>query len=200
MNGIEKITARIESDGRAETEAILREAREKADAVRAAYEAQVRENARQDAQAASAAAEQRRQRMASAAEMDARKLVLAAKQSCLDEAFALAEKKLTDLDDGKYAELLARIAVSSARTGREEIILSAGDRKRAGEQMIASANAGREGAAFRLSRETREMDGGLVLKDGSVEINCAFGTLLRFLRESMAAEVAAILFPAPKAG
>ena len=45
-----------------------------------------------------------------------------------------------------------------------------------------------------LSQETREMEGGLTLKDGKVEINCAFETQLRMLRETMAADVAKTLF------
>ena len=38
------------------------------------------------------------------------------------------------------------------------------------------------------------MEGGLTLRDGNVEVNCAFETELRVLREDMAAEIAAILF------
>ena len=45
-----------------------------------------------------------------------------------------------------------------------------------------------------LAGETREMEGGLTLRDGNVEVNCAFETELRVLREEMTAEVAAILF------
>ena len=40
MKGIEKITARIEADAQAEVEGILRSAREKAEEIRAGYEAQ----------------------------------------------------------------------------------------------------------------------------------------------------------------
>ena len=46
-----------------------------------------------------------------------------------------------------------------------------------------------------LADEIREMDGGLILRDGKVEINCAFETQLRVLRETMAADVAKVLFP-----
>ena len=36
-----------------------------------------------------------------------------------------------------------------------------------------------------LSGETREMAGGLILRDGQVEVNCAFETQLRVLREEI---------------
>jgi len=62
-------------------------------------------------------------------------------------------------------------------------------------KVVAGASALIQGTAMlTLSPETREMEGGLILRDGNVEINCTFETQLRVLRETMAAEVAAILF------
>lgn len=194
MNGIEKITARIKNDASAEAEAIRREGEEKAASIRAGYKAQAEENAKAAAQAGKEAAKRQEERLVSAAQMDAKKLLLSAKQACIDEAFDKAQEKLLALPDGEYAELLAKMAVKAAKTGREEIILSAKDRKRVGEQVAAKANALRKGAALVLAKETRDMAGGLVLRDGSVEINCAFETQMRVLRESMASDVAAILF------
>ena len=130
----------------------------------------------------------------SAAQMDAKKLLLAAKQACIDEAFDKAQEKLLALPDGEYAELLAKLAVKAAKTGKEEILLSAKDRKRVGEQVVSKANALGKGMALTLGKETRDMAGGLILRDGSVEINCAFETQMRVLRESMASDVAALLF------
>ena len=88
---------------------------------------------------------------------------------------------------------LASLAAASG-TGDEEIILSAADAAEIGAQVVEKANAAKSGAAFTLSAETRELEGGLVLKRGSVEVNCAFATQLRLLRQTMAADVAAILF------
>ena len=45
-----------------------------------------------------------------------------------------------------------------------------------------------------LGEETREISGGLILRQGNVEVNCAFETQLRFLREELTAQVAHILF------
>lgn len=229
MNGIEKITARIKKDAGAEAEAIRREGEERAASIRAGYKAQAEENAKAAAQAGKEAAKRQEERLVSAAQMDAKKLLLAAKQACIDEAFDKAQSKLLALPDGEYAELLAKMAVKAAKTGREEILLSAKDRDRVGAQVVAKANAmlaeavkpeaagkaakagGKAGeilskvvtganallqgtAMLTLSQETRDMAGGLTLRDGNVEVNCAFETQLRVLREEMAAEVAGILF------
>jgi len=229
MNGIEKITARIETDAKAETAAILREAEEKAAAIRAQYEAQAAQEAKAATEAGRVAAQRQLERLESAARMDAKKQLLGAKQEALDSAFAKAQEKLLALPDDEYADLLAKMAVKASRTGREEIILNAKDRERVGVQVAAKANAilaeavkpaaankaAKSGskageilskvvtgasallqgtAMLTLSQETREMAGGLTLRDGNVEINCAFETQLRVLREEMAAEVAGILF------
>lgn len=195
MNGIEKITARIESDTRAEVEAIVREAEAKAAAVRADYQARAEAEAKAAAEAGREAAARQAERLESAAHMAAKQELLSAKQACLDEAFTRAKKNILSLSDGEYAELLAKMAVRASKSGKEEILLSAKDRRRVGEQVVKKANELRKNGAMTLSGETRDMEGGLILREGSVEVNCAFETELRVLRESMAAEIAAILFP-----
>lgn len=49
-------------------------------------------------------------------------------------------------------------------------------------------------AMLTLSQETREMQGGFIMVDGDVEINCAFETLVRLQREKLEKEVANVLF------
>lgn len=227
MNGIEKITARIETDMKAEIEAILKDGEARAAQIKAEYQAKAKAETAAAAEAGRIAAERQKERLESAAKMDAKKVLLAAKQECLDEAFANAKKKLTSLSDEEYVELLAKLVVRSAKTGREELIFNAGDRERVGAKVVSKANsmlaaavapdlpdevkdskvggiiakvvngasALMQGTAMlTLSDETREMDGGVTLRDGNVEVNCAFETQLRVLRGSMAAEIASILF------
>lgn len=229
MNGIEKITARIETDAKAEAAEILREAEEKAAAIREQYKAQAQAEAKAAEAAGKEAARRQAERLESAAQMEAKKRLLAAKQACLNEAFEKAQEKLLALDEGEYAQLLAKTAVQASRTGKEEIVLNARDRERVGPQVAAWANtllaeaaapkaAGKAGkvggkagavlsavvtganallqgtAMLTLAQDTREMAGGLMLRDGNVEVNCAFETQLRVLREEMAAQVAEILF------
>lgn len=227
MNGIEKITARIETDMKAEVEEILKSAEAKAAEIRADYEAQAKAQAEAAAAAGREAAERQKERLESAAKMDAKKELLAAKQACLDEAFEAARKKLLSLSEDEYVELLAKLAVKAAKTGREELIFNARDKARVGAKVVSKANAllaaavapelpaevkdSKVGgiiakvvnganalmqgtAMLTLADETREMEGGVTLRDGNVEINCAFETQLRVLRNNMAAEIAAILF------
>ena len=194
MNGIEKITARIETDAKGEIAEILREGEAKAAQIRASYQTQADLTAKAAAAAGKEAAQRQAERLESAAQMEAKQMLLAAKQSCLDEAFEKARQQLLGLPDGQYSDLLAKIAAKASRTGKEEIILSAKDHKRVGEKVVEKANFILGNGKLTLAGETREMDGGLILRDGQVEVNCAFETQLRVLREDMTAEFAAILF------
>ena len=140
MNGIEKITQRMEDDARRDINEILTAARAQADEItRRCREQADKESAAIVARGESAAAE-REKRLESMAEMESRKLVLAAKQEVLDEAFTMALEKLCTLPDEEYIELLAALAVKAARTGREKVIFSQKDRNRVGKAVVTRAN------------------------------------------------------------
>ena len=189
MKGLEKITDRIRLDAQSEIRAICDEGDARAAQIAASYEAEAQQLLSQESERTAQAVEALVQRGERGAAMEQSKALLGVKQDCLDEAFRLAEQKLRSLP----REVLAKIA-ASAGSGDEEVILSAEDAAEIGAAVVQQANAIKTGAAFTLSAETRPLDGGLVLKRGAVEINCAFATQLRLLRQTMAAEIAAILF------
>ena len=63
------------------------------------------------------------------------------------------------------------------------------------DKVVAGAAALLNGTAMlTLAEETRPMDGGFILSDGAVEVNCTFDTLIRLQRGALAGEVAKVLF------
>ena len=227
MNGIEKITARIQQDAGGEIAQIRQEAETQAAQIRSQYEAQARAEAEKAAETGRLAAQQQLERLEGAAEMGGKQRRLAAKQACIDRAFAQAKEKLLSLPEAEYVELLAKLAARSAVTGREQVVLNRRDREAVGQKVVARANqllaqavapdlpeelkASKAGgiltkvvtganallqgtAMLSLASDTAEIQGGLILRDGQVEVNCAFETQLRLLRESLAGQVAQTLF------
>ena len=215
MNGIEKITARIEEDGRAENEALLAQARAEAADIAAKYQAQAQAEADEILAQGRRNAGERAKHLDSMAQMECRKAVLRAKQDVIEEAFQAAHKKLLGLPTEKYVALLADLAVSASTTGREKLIFSPSHRAQVGKAVVTAANkklaeavapklpdevtetkAGAvldkvvSGASallngtgmLTLAEETRPMDGGFILSDGAVEVNCTFDTLIRLQR------------------
>ena len=149
--------------------------------------------------------------------------MLAAKQEVIEEAFQRAHKQLLTLPTDKYIELLADLAVQASTTGKEKLIFSPSDRAQLGKAVVMAANeklakavapklpeskAGGildkvvTGASavlngtgmLTLAEETRPMDGGFILSDGAVEVNCTFDTLIRLQRGALSGEVAKVLF------
>ncbi len=227
MNGIEKITARIEEDGRAENEALLAQARADAADIAAKYQAQAQAAADEILAQGRRDAQERERHLDSMAQMECRKAVLAAKQDVIEEAFQAAHKKLLELPTEQYVSFLADLAVKASVTGREKLIFSPSHRAQVGKAVVTAANkklaeavapklpdeitetkAGAvldkvvSGASallngtgmLTLAEETRPMDGGFILSDGAVEVNCTFDTLIRLQRGALAGEVAKVLF------
>lgn len=193
MNGIEKITQRISAGAQAEIDRVLGEARAEAEKIAARYQAQAdAEAADLDARNKKAAAE-REERLAGTAQMEARKAALAAKQEMVEKAYDLALQKLCSLPEEKYAAVLAELLLQASSTGKEEVIFSDKDRRKAGKTAVEKANKD-GGKKLTLSGETRSIPGGFILRSGSVEVNCAFDTLVRLQKAETAGDVVKELF------
>ena len=199
MDGIEKITGRINEDVQREIDALTADARREADEITARYQAQADRESAEIVERGRKAAAEREERLGSVAQLEARKLELAAKQEMLQRAFDAALEKLLTLPEEQYIALLSALAVKAARTGKEQVILSQKDRTRYGKQAVTAANEklGDKGH-LTLSQESRPIKGGLILSDGDVEVNCTFETLVRLQRGELDREVAKVLFDEKK--
>ena len=227
MNGIEKITDRIDADIQQEIDQITADAQARAAAILSDYDGQAKTLTDTLLKKGTVNAALREERLGSVAQLEARKLTLAAKQEMVEKAFQRALEQLTTLPDDAYIALLADLAVRASRTGREQVIFSQKDRPRFGKHAVTMANEklarrvapklpdeltdSKAGAILNkvvtgasavlsgtgmltLAEESRPIAGGLILRDGPVETNCSFEVLIHLQRETMAAEVAKVLF------
>ena len=193
MNGLEKIVARMEADTQAACDALAASAAENAAAILRDCQAQADAAAQDSAQRAAAQAAEHLEHLNGSSQLACRQRVLAAKQQLIDEAFARTAQALTALPQAAYVDLLASLAAENG-SGDEELLLSKTDRDAVGAAVVEAANAKKPGTAFRLSEETRDTGGGLVLRRGRVELNCSFTEKLRQLRQEESSAVAQLLF------
>ncbi len=198
MIGTERIVAHIQSEAEAEITSLLAEAVARADALSEEYAAKAKAAEDELMRAGRDSAEQRVQRGERTARLDARKEILGLKQELVSAAYDKAKQAILGLDEDRYVAFLARQACAAALTGEEEIILSPADRSRLGGKLAAAANAALEKRGLpgklRLSDETKNVSGGLVLRRGDIEVNCTLDKLLDMSRSSLDAEVASVLF------
>lgn len=140
MDGIEKITGRILEDARNDAQAADAQARERVQAIRDEYDKQAQRECVDIVSRGEKAAAERLERLDSAAQMERRKLELAARQQVLGEAFEKALDDLCGLPEQEYIDLLAALAAKAAVSGREQMIFSERDRARVGKQAVMAAN------------------------------------------------------------
>ena len=62
-----------------------------------------------------------------------------------------------------------------------------------GRAAVDAANA-QNGGQLTLSGETANIPGGFILRNGSIEVNCAYDTLVRLQKTETAGQVARQLF------
>ena len=216
MTGIEKICEKILAEAQAEADAIIERGRREAEDILRGYSEMASAEAEKITGAGKKTAAEREARLSGAAGLDARKMRLQTKQQLLDAAFAAALDKLRAMPEDEYIAALAALAAKSAVSGREEVILSPEDRESCGKQVVAEANrilneakeAEADGAIAKLghriisrltggltlSAETRPIAGGVILREGRMEVNATFDTLIRLNRDKLSGEVAELLF------
>ncbi|MGI6029492.1 MAG: V-type ATP synthase subunit E [Candidatus Heteroscillospira sp.] len=193
MNGIEKITARILADAQTEADAVKAEAEARCAQIRGEYDKKAQEEYWRLVRSGVADCEARVQRLGRTAEMEAKKNLLALKQELVSAAFDQAVEQVRAMPQEQYVEFLARLAAKASDSKGEELVMAPRDAG-LGEAVAESANELLGGGKLRYDGATREMLGGVVLRDGDIEINCSIETLVAQYRYELASQVAEVLF------
>jgi V/A-type H+-transporting ATPase subunit E len=219
MTGLEKVTGKIIADAEADARVILDRAEAECAAVKEKYAAateaeleKLREENDRECQSLII-------RARSSAAMAKRNALLEARAALLDEAYALAERQIKNLNPEQYLDLLQKMlrsALKNQLAGEEEsmrlygedispavyeVILNSRDRDAYGETLLPAFRTGYGAklpetahAKLRMAAETAPIDGGLVLRCGPVETNCSLAMLMAENRRETEAKVSRILF------
>ena len=178
MTDLDIIISEIEKASTQEAEEIIAKAKAEADGIAGA----ARDSALRQAAESEAEAERRTAEIGlagvSARQRTRRERILEAKQEMIGEVIREVRDKLYALPDIEYCELLAGLAVSAADICEGVILLNDRDKNRLPPDFEAKlADMLPAGATLSVSDETRPIDGGLILKYGSVEQNCSFDAI-----------------------
>lgn len=195
MNGIDKITQRINAEAQAEMDQILSEARAQAEEITARYQAQANAERAALEEKNQKASVEREERLVSMAQMEARKATLATKQEMVEKVYQKALEKLCSMPQDLYTDVLAALLIKAAPNGKGEVIFSPTDQGKVGKAAVAKANELLKKGALTLSKESRDIQGGFILRNKNVEVNCTFDTLVRLQKAETAGTVVKKLFP-----
>ncbi len=221
MTGLDKIKEKIISEAEADAEALLERAREQCaeimfeaskDAER--IKASLEENAQKEAESIIARAK-------SGAAMQKRNLLLEARSRAVDKVFEAAYKEILNLPEEKYCELVSKLIASAildetetektniSLYGREnvelhekyELIFNKEDKAKLGETILRGVERIVIGKMNRdelqklvIAQDTADIDGGVIVRFGSIESNCSIQTVFSLLRRRMEGEISALIF------
>ena len=138
------------------------------------------------------------------AELEIRKEVLSLKQEMIETSFEGTISRLLEGDEKRYSALLKKLVLNADPQGDEELILNQKDQETMGDVLVRELNetflkAGKKGD-LRLSRESRPIKGGVILRRGRKEVNCSVESIIYAKRDELEAKVAGALFPDEKKG
>ena len=195
MKGIDNIISRLEADAQAEIDTLNAETKVQCESLLAEYQQKADEAYEARMKAGKEAAAAHAERVASAADLDARKALLSFKQEMVGAVFDKAAQRLTKLPKDEYVKFLASQAAKASTTGTEQLLFNAHDAEEYGEKVAKKANKllGEKGK-LTVSKETRDISGGIIVKNGDIETNCAIDMLVSLRRSDLASQVAEILF------
>ena len=146
------------------------------------YLEEKRLNALSDNEAQKAAAKE-----ISSAEMRARQLILKQKRQCLDDIIDEAENYLCSLSGQEYEDTIFKMLKNSEYGQGCEVILSKRDKEAMEEKL--------KDMGYNVSGETRDIEGGFVVKKGDIEYNYSFKSMIMVQREEISYLASEILFP-----
>jgi V/A-type H+-transporting ATPase subunit E len=224
MTGLSKITDKILDEARRDAAATLAQADAESARITAEYKSEAEAiESRLNAQAR-ARAEEVVSRTRSGEATARKNILLKTRGDMIDRAFEVAQKELNALSGEARLELLEGLltAAMSAEWEAEqsraeiygedgtedegeriyEVLLNPKDRDHLGDTLISNFKrriVGKDMAEIssrvRLASDTADIEGGLVIRVGSVEINASVSSIIADLRPSLEARIEKILFP-----
>ena len=192
----QQVIDKIMADARAEAEKIKKQAAEAQAAEQAKFDEELAEFERETQAMAQKAAEDERSHLLAGARMQAAREYLAEKAGILDEVFAQVGKKVDELPEADYRELMAKLMVEAVETGDEQVVAGTNE-SRVDDKLVADVNQRLEGQGkgnLTLAEDRHGLRGGFVLRRGRIRTNVSVDVLVTQARNDLVMELARDLF------
>lgn len=190
---IEKITSKIVSDAESKAKVTLDEAKAECDAILARADERAEQTLKEAQEQGQKEKEKLISRRKAVADIDGRKIILEEKQKLITECFDRAIEQIASMGKEEYVAFLVGLVKKTGET-EGELILNERDAASVGTDLINVLSMELAGSKITLSKETKNIRGGFLLKNGSIYINGTVEALVEEAKEDLVGEVAAQLF------
>lgn len=187
----EAIIDKILSDANLKGDAIIGEANGKADEIISLAAKQCKDYLYQSKTEIDRLTLEIDERSRSVAELDARKLMLAAKTQVLDSVYAKTLEKLRNLDKEQYGALIFAM-LENAKDG-DVVVISKREKDIVTKQSLADF-AKKKGIKLTLADKFGDFDGGVIISENGVDNNFTLDVEVSILREQTETKIAKEIF------
>ncbi|UKI21875.1 MAG: hypothetical protein L6V83_02585 [Christensenella sp.] len=187
----EAIIDKILSDANLKGDAIIGEANEKADEIISLAAKQCKDYLYKSKTEIDRLTLEIDERSRSVAELDARKLLLAAKTQVLDSVYAKTLEKLRNLDKEQYSALIFSM-LENAKDG-DVVTVSEREKDIVTKESLADF-AKKKGISLTLADKFGDFDGGVVISENGVDNNFTLEVEVALLREQTETKIAKEIF------
>lgn len=187
----EAIIDKILSDANLKGDAIIGEANEKADEIISLAAKQCKDYLYQSKTEIDRLTLEIDERSRSVAELDARKLLLAAKTQVLDSVYAKTLEKLRNLDKEQYSALIFAM-LENAKDG-DVVTVSEREKDIVTKESLADF-AKKKGISLTLADKFGDFDGGVIISENGVDNNFTLEVEVALLREQTETKIAKEIF------
>lgn len=187
----EAIIDKILSDANLKGDAIIGEANEKADEIISLAAKQCKDYLYKSKMEIDRLTLEIDERSRSVAELDARKLLLAAKTQVLDSVYAKTLEKLRNLDKEQYSALIFAM-LENAKDG-DVVTVSEREKDIVTKESLADF-AKKKGITLTLADKFGDFDGGVIISENGVDNNFTLEVEVALLREQTETKIAKEIF------
>lgn len=187
----EAIIDKILSDANLKGDAIIGEANEKADEIISLAAKQCKDFLYKSKTEIDRLTLEIDERSRSVAELDARKLLLAAKTQVLDSVYAKTLEKLRNLDKEQYSALIFAM-LENAKDG-DVVTVSEREKDIVTKESLADF-AKKKGITLTLTDNFGDFDGGVIISENGVDNNFTLEVEVALLREQTETKIAKEIF------
>lgn len=187
----EAIIDKILSDANLKGDAIIGEANEKADEIISLAAKQCKDYLYKSKTEIDRLTLEIDERSRSVAELDARKLLLAAKAQVLDSVYAKTLEKLRNLDKEQYSALIFSM-LENAKDG-DVVTVSEREKDIVTKESLADF-AKKKGISLTLADKFGDFDGGVIISENGVDNNFTLEVEVALLREQTETKIAKEIF------
>lgn len=197
MTGVEKLVESILNEANSEAKNILAEAQQRKEHQHQKMQIAAENKTKEILNAAIKQGEENKKRMLAVYGLELRKEQLKEKRMLLDEVYAKAMHTIINLPKEEYLKLVSNLLLNTVSTGSEEVILSKNEKfidlafLNGVNKMLA--DNGKKGA-LHFGHEKADINGGFILVEGGLFVNCSFDMVIKELRDKTEMHTAQILF------